>query len=35
VDTGEHYTASANGSGNYTVPLIKPGRYDLTCELAC
>lgn len=34
VDTGEHYTAVANLSGNYTIPLIKPGRYEVICELA-
>jgi len=34
VETGEHYTAAANSSGNYALPLVKPGQYALTCELS-
>ncbi len=33
AETGERYSAVANSSGNYTIPLIKPGRYEVTCEL--
>jgi hypothetical protein len=32
VDTGEDWTATTNESGNYFLPLIKPGRYRLTAE---
>jgi hypothetical protein len=33
-DTGESYSAASNESGNYNFPLLKPGRYGLTAELA-
>src|SRR5262249_43153227 len=34
TETGERYGAVANASGNYTLPLVKPGSYVLTCELS-
>ena len=33
VETGEAYSGVTNESGNYTIPLVKPGRYTLTAEL--
>ena len=32
VETGENYQALSNEGGNYTLPLVKPGRYDLAAE---
>jgi len=32
VLTGEAYQATSNESGNYTIPLLKPGEYQLTAE---
>ena len=32
VQTGEAFSSLTAASGGYTVPLIKPGRYDLTVE---
>src|SRR5262245_55370421 len=34
TETGERYGAVANASGNYTLPLVKPGSYGLTCEIS-
>jgi hypothetical protein len=34
TETGEAYQAGSNDSGNYDFPLLKPGRYNLTAELA-
>ncbi len=34
VETGESFQAASNESGNYTLPLVKPGRYDLAAETA-
>ncbi|MGH9659874.1 MAG: carboxypeptidase regulatory-like domain-containing protein, partial [Bryobacteraceae bacterium] len=31
-DTGEIYTATGNESGNYVLPLVKPGQYALTAQ---
>jgi hypothetical protein len=33
-ETGESYQVASNDSGNYDFPLVKPGRYSLTAELA-
>lgn len=30
--TGESYTAVSNADGIYTIPLVKPGNYELTAE---
>ncbi|MBI3681805.1 MAG: TonB-dependent receptor [Acidobacteria bacterium] len=32
IETGETYTATSNDTGAYTIPLIKPGAYELTAE---
>jgi len=32
VETGESFSATSNDSGNYVIPLIKPGKYLLTAE---
>lgn len=34
VETGEEWSVASNERGNYTVPLVKPGRYSLTGEAA-
>ena len=34
TETGEGYHGLSNDSGNFTIPLVKPGRYDLVAELA-
>ncbi|MCP5113171.1 MAG: TonB-dependent receptor, partial [bacterium] len=33
-ETGEAYATSSSATGNYTIPFIKPGTYDLTAESA-
>jgi hypothetical protein len=34
TDTNEVATATTNGEGNYTVPFLRPGLYELTAELS-
>ena len=32
IETGEALSGESNDSGTYVIPLIKPGRYNLTAE---
>ena len=32
VATGVTYAATTNETGNYTIPFVPPGEYELTCE---